>query len=185
MFCHNCGNKLLEEANFCQTCGKEITRIKVKESINKLNESTNNSLVIENGITYAGFWFRVVAGVIDMIISLIIYVPLALISDHVYSDFAAVLLIIVVLLGPWLYFSLMESSSHQATLGKKFMGIKVTDDVGHRIGFGRATGRYFGKKLSSILYIGYIMIAFTKKKQGLHDLMANSFVLKDEKVKWL
>ena len=73
----------------------------------------------------------------------------------------------------------MEASSKQGTLGKMVLGIIVTDEAGNRISFGRATGRYFGKILSSlILLIGYIMIAFTKKKQGLHDLLASTLVVK-------
>ena len=79
----------------------------------------------------------------------------------------------------WLYFALMESSANQATLGKMAIGIKVTDMSGRRIGFGQATGRYFGKILSSmILLIGYIMAAFTEKKQALHDMLAGCLVVK-------
>lgn len=80
----------------------------------------------------------------------------------------------------WLYYALMESSSKQATLGKMAIGIKVTDLSGNRISFGRATGRYFGKILSGlILNIGYIMAAFTERKQALHDMMANCLVIID------
>jgi uncharacterized RDD family membrane protein YckC len=58
------------------------------------------------------------------------------------------------------------------------LGIKVTDLSGERIGFGKATGRYFGKIISGlILLIGYIMVAFTEKKQGLHDMMAGCLVV--------
>jgi len=59
------------------------------------------------------------------------------------------------------------------------MGIMVTDITGQPIGFGRATGRYFAKILSAIiLCIGFIMIAFTQRKQGLHDMIANTLVVK-------
>jgi len=78
----------------------------------------------------------------------------------------------------WLYYALMESSSHQATLGKKAMGLIVTDMNGNRISFLRATGRFFGKIVSAlIIYIGFIMAFFTQKKQGLHDMMASCLVL--------
>ena len=67
----------------------------------------------------------------------------------------------------------------QATLGKKAMGLIVTNEHGARIGFGRATGRYFGKILSAlILLVGYIMAAFTERKQALHDMIASTLVLK-------
>ena len=48
----------------------------------------------------------------------------------------------------WLYYSLLESSAWQATLGKKALGLEVTDLDGNRIGFGRATGRFFAKIIS-------------------------------------
>ena len=67
----------------------------------------------------------------------------------------------------------------QGTLGKKALGMIVTDLDGGRIGFGRATGRYFAKILSAlILGIGFIMVAFTQRKQGLHDLIASTLVYK-------
>jgi uncharacterized RDD family membrane protein YckC len=79
----------------------------------------------------------------------------------------------------WLYEALMESSSYQATLGKLAVGIKVCDLYGRRISFARATGRHFGKILSGlILLIGYIMAAFTERKQALHDIMAGTLVVK-------
>ena len=77
----------------------------------------------------------------------------------------------------WLHFSIMESSPTQATLGKIAIGIVVTDRHGNRVSFGRATGRHFGKIISGIIFgIGYLMIAFTGKKQGLHDIMADTLV---------
>jgi len=79
----------------------------------------------------------------------------------------------------WLYFAIMESSSKQGTLGKMAVGIKVTDQAGNRISFLRATGRHFGKIISGmILCVGYLMAAFTEKKQALHDLMAGCLVVK-------
>ena len=78
----------------------------------------------------------------------------------------------------WLYGALMESSRYQATLGKMVLGIVVTDMNGQRVSIARATGRHFGKWVSSlILGIGYLMIAFTEKKQGLHDIMAGCLVV--------
>jgi uncharacterized RDD family membrane protein YckC len=77
----------------------------------------------------------------------------------------------------WLYFALQESSAAQATLGKRLLGIRVTDTLGNRLTFGRATGRHFGKIVSGlILGIGYIMAGFTEKKQALHDIMAETLV---------
>jgi uncharacterized RDD family membrane protein YckC len=85
----------------------------------------------------------------------------------------------VSILATWLYFALCESSTWQATVGKKMLGLRVTDLGGNRITFAKATGRHFGKILSGlILGIGFIMIAFTEQKQELHDSMAGTLVLK-------
>lgn len=89
-------------------------------------------------------------------------------------------LLVVIMVASWLYFALQESSSKMATLGKRAVGIVVTDMDGHRLSFARATGRFFGKWLSgAIMYVGYIMAAFTEKKQALHDMIANSLVMQD------
>ena len=73
----------------------------------------------------------------------------------------------------------MESSVNQGTIGKMALNLKVTDLNGERISFGRATGRFFAKYISSItLLIGYIMAAFTERKQALHDMIAGTYVIK-------
>ena len=80
----------------------------------------------------------------------------------------------------WLYEALMTSSSWQATVGKRVLNLKVTDDFGNRISFGRATARYFSKILSGmILCIGFIMAAFTDRKKALHDMIAGTVVVKE------
>jgi uncharacterized RDD family membrane protein YckC len=85
------------------------------------------------------------------------------------------------LLVSWLYFAGSECSSAQATPGKKALGLVVTNLNHERISFGRATARYFSKFLSELtLYIGYVMIGFTAKKQGLHDMIAGTLVFKTD-----
>lgn len=151
---------------------------------------------------YAGFWLRLVAHIIDEMIlgiptSIIVFTfilsmgLMSSMSDLANMDntdkavFAGSFIVIIMLavfvsvILSWLYFAVMESSSKQATIGKMALGIKVTDIDGSRITFARATGRYFGKILSSmILHIGYIMAGFTPKKQALHDLVAECLVVK-------
>jgi uncharacterized RDD family membrane protein YckC len=80
----------------------------------------------------------------------------------------------------WLYFAYLESGEKQATWGKQAMGMYVTDMAGQRITFGRASGRFFAKIVSGLVpfLIGYIMAAFTARKQALHDMIANTLVLK-------
>ncbi len=80
----------------------------------------------------------------------------------------------------WLYFAGMESSARQATIGKSVMSLRVANVEGQPISFGHATGRFFAKIVSGMvpLAIGYIMAAFTARKQALHDLIAGTLVLK-------
>lgn len=78
----------------------------------------------------------------------------------------------------WLYYAIMESSNKQATFGKVVMSIRVTDLDGNKISFGKASARYFAKILSTLFfYIGYIMAAFTEKKQALHDMLVGCLVV--------
>ena len=76
------------------------------------------------------------------------------------------------------YYSLMESSKFQATLGKLALGIKVTDMNGNKLDYSKALVRALSRILSGfIMLIGYIIAAFTEKKQALHDLIAGTSVL--------
>lgn len=78
----------------------------------------------------------------------------------------------------WLYFALMESSTNSATLGKMAMNIVVSDRYGRRITFERATGRYFAKIISNFTFgVGYIMAAFSSRKQALHDIISDCLLL--------
>jgi len=130
---------------------------------------------------YAGFWTRVAASLLDCIITGIIGILVNFLVIAVLKNTSTTLatsnfidLIIV-----WLYYALQESSPKQATLGKQALGIYVTDLDGNQITFLKATLRYFAKILSTlILFIGYIMVAFTEKRQGLHDMIAGTLVLK-------
>jgi uncharacterized RDD family membrane protein YckC len=136
-------------------------------------------------MSYAGFWKRFAANFIDAIIMIIVafivgFVMIVggLVNNRDDLDTVEFVGNILGIILGWLYFAGMESSSTQATFGKMSLGIKVTDLEGDRISFGRATGRYFSKIISAIvLMIGFIMIAFTAKKQGLHDIIASCLVV--------
>ena len=147
-------------------------------------------------VTYAGFWKRFVACLIDCLIlgfvQFVVFIPfLGLLGIGLFShdDFegpgwifaligAYMGAAITIAIAGWLYYALMESSSKQGTLGKMALNIKVTDMAGNRISFGRATGRYFGRFISAfILYIGFIMAGFTQQKQALHDIIAGCLVI--------
>jgi len=133
---------------------------------------------------YAGFWRRLVALIID---GLAVGIPLSIIfapfggnnfQSGGYTGFG--LLRSLVFLA---YFALMESSSYQGTLGKMALGLKVTDVDGNKLTFGRALGRNAAKFISTLIcFIGYIMAAFTQRKQALHDMIASTLVVRKDVV---
>jgi uncharacterized RDD family membrane protein YckC len=132
---------------------------------------------------YAGFWLRLGAYLIDSLllssIVILIWFPKlqkGMTPDALQTDpaFLAVELIL-----PWIYFSVLESSPWQATLGKRAFRLQVTDLAGARLSFPRATLRHFGKLLSGItLLVGYVLAGFTARKQALHDLLAGCLVVR-------
>jgi uncharacterized RDD family membrane protein YckC len=147
---------------------------------------------------YAGFWVRWLAAFID---GILLAIPICLVSSILQSALAragislgrmglegwnplagtfpllsGMVVVWVILM--WPYYAFLESSSWQATVGKRAVGLIVTDIYGRRISFLRATGRYFASWISQIiLWVGYIMGAFTARRQTLHDLMANTVVI--------
>ena len=167
------------------------------------NQNSNIRETTEKPVEYAGFWWRFLASIIDGIIlsvvSWIVILPfLGIFGISIYSikemdiDPDEALMWLLPLIGAystmillmtalkWLYFAIMESSKTQGTLGKMALNIKVTDYNGDRISFARATGRYFGKIISSMIFmIGYIIAGFTDKKQALHDMIASCYVIKE------
>ncbi|MCL4305551.1 RDD family protein [bacterium] len=166
MFCPNCSRENPDGAKFCTSCGREI--------ITPQTQATASGSLNVMPVQYAGFWRRVIAVAIDSILLAIVSVPFSWDIDPFDFTFSNALGLIV----PWLYFTLLESSYRQATVGKMIIGIVVTDEQLRRISFARATGRYFGKYLSAvILGIGFLMAAFTQKKQGLHDILADTIVV--------
>jgi len=140
-------------------------------------------------IEYGTFWNRVVGFVVDNVVLLLIFwvicffigvwFGVAGIQVDPNSSQLSLALNFVLLLTYWLYFACLESSSAQATVGKMAAGIKVVNENGDRIGFLHATGRCFARLLTLIFFgIGFIVMLFTEKKQGVHDLMAGTFVVK-------
>jgi uncharacterized RDD family membrane protein YckC len=149
-------------------------------------------------VAYAGFWLRFVAWIIDRVILQITFSFIAfpfmatsglrdIILNHppqTPEEIIALIgtfskLIFLAMAFNWLYYSLLESSAWQGTIGKKALGLEVTDLAGHRVSFARATGRFFGRIISGfILGIGFLMAGFTAQKQALHDMIAGCLVIR-------
>jgi uncharacterized RDD family membrane protein YckC len=145
---------------------------------------------------YGGFWRRGAAWLIDAVLLTIglavLWIILSVfalfgllssgqdITDSNLTGVQLAVLVIAVVLA-WLYYAGLESSGWQATIGKRLMHLVITDLHGRRVSFGRATGRYFGKIVSAlVLFVGYLMVVFSERRQGLHDLMAGTLVVRQE-----
>jgi len=184
MYCPKCGHNNNQSAKFCVNCGSPIEQ--------PLYTQTDLSSLVSVPVNYAGFWMRFLALIIDAILcqvaSIFIVLPLAFTLGFSMAEtstldeielageaLGSALGVII----QWLWFTIPESSKWQASIGKKLLGLKVMDENGERISFGRANGRYWSKILSAfILCIGFLMAGFTKKKQGLHDIIAGTLVVK-------
>jgi uncharacterized RDD family membrane protein YckC len=157
-------------------------------------------------LIYAGFWHRVAAHILDNLIVSVPFAILwfiaviSLVGVGVFSQAslqngsqphapsaALIGTIIIAYLGlilgrflaVWLYHAILESGPHQSTWGKRVLGLKVTSYTGQRISFGHATGRYFSTLVTNMtMGIGYLMVAFTDRKQALHDMIAGTLVVK-------
>jgi uncharacterized RDD family membrane protein YckC len=213
VYCSKCGANLADDAAFCGSCGNSTGRHAVLPPAQTAPSGFSSTgargpyadpagLVVSRGFTYAGFWARFLAFLIDRVILgvaiLVLFLPLlfltglagnlALLSQShgrpdpafvgsliaVIAEFVAIALLV-----QWLYYAYLESGEKQATWGKQALGIYVTNLTGNRISFGNASGRFFAKIISGMipLGIGYIMAAFTERKQALHDMIASTLVL--------
>ena len=223
MTCSSCGAHTAEGRPFCSSCGRPLigftvagvpvqssarTSARTRAQTCAPNSSPAISLATPATQQYAGFWLRVAAAIIDLII---LAIPLALAVSYLSvamgswraflglhpgqtpSDIVAAFgrtylfaILCFFLVTGWLYFALFESSSWQGTLGKKFIGLSVADLRGNRVTFGRASGRFFGGRfLAHAPFVGSLYIAvdcicagLTSRKQALHDMLAGCLVLR-------
>lgn len=214
MYCHKCGAQNDDQAAFCDKCGAALQKPRLE----------TGAAAYPAAVQYAGFWRRFVAAFIDGLIvgavQIVLFVVLlaagAISMSNLQPDASAeeyghtMLIVYIVsaalLPAEILFFSIMESSSRQATPGKMVLGIKVTDIDEKQVSLGRAIGRNLIKLapgiivialaiiifavasdpmtmsplislVSILLVIPYVAIAFTAKRQGLHDMIANCLVV--------
>jgi len=137
---------------------------------------------------YAGFIIRVIAYFIDFLILMAVVSPFLFIwanslpemtveeFESRYERIFEIIFIVIL----WLYYAILESSKFQATFGKKALNLKVTNYQGKPVSFMQASIRHFSKILSTFLLAGYVLVAFTKKKQGLHDVLAKTYVVQEQ-----
>lgn len=134
---------------------------------------------------YAAIWKRAVALVIDTFITTVVSLIFVVISIYIYdysggkSDVSLGLMIFFISQGSsWIYHAAFESSSYQATIGKKLLKLKVEDEYGVALNFSRASVRFLLKQVSILfLYIGCVIAFFSQKKQALHDIICSTYVV--------
>lgn len=193
IFCSRCGQQIPADSVFCQNCGASITPGTPPEAAWQPPASAPYIAAVQ---PYGGFWIRLLAYLIDRFVVGAAFSPIAIyfglrlaaqLNQYRYHHDAQLgdifhfvgIIVPLAFIVQWLYEAFLTSSSWQATVGKRVLNLKVTDEAGNRISFERATGRFFAKILSGlILAIGFIMIAFTARKQGLHDMIAETLVMK-------
>ena len=219
MFCPKCGSAFASGTAFCGNCGNPVAAQPALGNPPVAHPSAyggnppGSAVSPYSGVagfhgtqnfSYANFWPRFLAHLIDGVILsfvlLALFLPFFFLSgasarfaqmprnggsdaESVFMAtfiFFILIFVLIAVLLQWLYFAYLESGEKQATWGKQAMGMYVTDMAGNRLSFGRASGRFFGKMVSGLVpfLIGYIMAAFTARKQALHDMIANTLVLK-------
>ncbi|MFZ4404351.1 MAG: RDD family protein [Pseudobdellovibrionaceae bacterium] len=119
-------------------------------------------------LSYAGFWHRFFALLID---GFIIIIPTVI--------FNSIIPVAGALLASVFYKPFFESSALQATPGKAILGLQVVNLAGQRISFKQSFLRFVMSFVSSaIMMLGYIISIFTDKRQTLHDLVAGTLVIR-------
>jgi uncharacterized RDD family membrane protein YckC len=214
LFCSKCGANVASGTGFCGSCGtptgtpaaavaRPASPPGYVGGSSQMAYADPAGLAVSRGFTYAGFWLRFLAALIDGLImgvaTGVLLVPVFMLGGFAsrvdgladrrgHPDPAIligligmiVVLGVVALLIQWLYHAYLESGEKQGTWGKQVLGIYVTDLTGRPVTFGRASGRFFSKLITGMipLGIGYIMAGFTERKQALHDMIASCLVLR-------
>ncbi len=193
--CASCGSARLPYGRYCLFCGDLLSEPKAKDQVdaqpaNPLDKAGN---ILPAVTEYAGFWRRAGAGTIDvaleatgaLVVTYVIDKGLARIGGMlgyerwISQRAAGVAFILVLAIGGWLYSAFAESSPRRATLGKRIMGLQVVMADGGRVSFGQATVRHFMKFLSLFTAgVGFMMAAWTKRHQALHDIPSDCIVIR-------
>ena len=204
LFCQKCGDEVASAYRYCPACGSQnftsnratagrhaaapspaLTLAAPPALSSPVAEASPRPLMrVHARGPFAGFWRRLLAYFIDAFLLLLLFLLIAFVVDWVAPNAEELSLglsfIFFGLLISWIYFANGESGRHQGTFGKRMLGLRVADDYGQPVGFAQASGRFFGKFLSTLPFcVGFLMIALTERKQGIHDKLAGTCVLRN------
>jgi uncharacterized RDD family membrane protein YckC/ribosomal protein L40E len=203
LFCLNCGSKLPDTAILdkkictgCHTSNSPTSQYCYKCGLKLLDRLGAD---YELAGKYAGFWIRLLAFIID---GILIYIVTTIVAAFVYNGIyglssytkllatiesgtvdSSVWSFIGITVLTWcivaIVYLTISIGKWGRTLGKKALGLKVFKSDGSHVSYWRAFGRYWAYMLCSFtLGIGFLVIAFTGKKQGIHDFICDTIVIK-------
>ena len=180
-------DEVVENIEFTEekVAAKEVEeKVDIKEKDLTLPTSIEDYMILSKNF-YAGFWTRFIAYVLDMIVVYSLASLLNTVSFGVLNrqfDFPILgeesLSYVIVM---FTYFILMTYFFSQ-TLGKMIMKIKVETNRGDKLSFADVVYRELVGRLLTIFlaYLPYLAVAFTNKKKGLHDFIADTVVVKED-----
>ncbi len=178
--CPRCHQNNGPDADYCFACGLPLIDSEVSGRPFNVAETEDSS-------SPAGFWIRVGAFLVDLIVTLSTWFA-AVVGYGIYmigttgdesfsfmdDPFWILLPALIMLFYHTLFVGLWAT-----TVGKRLFGLYVTQSDGSRVGFARAFARHVASNLSGlILYIGYLQVAFREDKLSLHDLICGTKVVR-------
>ena len=192
MNCENCGKQVPKGYLICPSCHHKTGSTPASSapavavapsSPGPSSPSTNvvaqSTPLSQTQTSYAGFWIRFAAHLVDQIILLAIYFSLLLFFSIVTQQDGSPIALAFYAVITLFYEAYFTTRMWFATPGKRALKLQVFDEAIQPMSFGVAMGRSLLKFVSGITFgIGYLMIAFTSKKQGLHDLMVRTVVIR-------
>ena len=191
--CASCGNPLHADGGFCLFCGDILQDAATSQAQPLPVVPVVPLAETPRPLQYAGFWRRVWAASIDLILEALAALLVTLFVDLAMKIFSpqvglssitaryatGIAFIGVLTIGAWLYAAFSESSRWRATIGKRIIGLEVVTAKGGQLSFGQATVRHFMKFLSLFTAaVGFMMAAWTKRRQALHDIPSDTLVIR-------
>lgn len=179
-FCATCGREQEPGARFCPNCGAAADPLAAGGGPSYAPGMPNPAGgSMSGGVEYMGFWIRVAAALIDLILTGIITGLVGLVLRSLLGfggDTASNLVGIIV---GWTYHVAFITAKGQ-TIGKMIVGVQVVNRNGSIPGFGAVLLREIvGKFLSAIaLLLGYLWVGWDKEKRGWHDHIGGTYVVR-------